>query len=498
MALQDYEIVIGLECHVQLLTEAKLFSPARNRYGDPPNTNVDVVDAGLPGVLPVLNARAVEFALRLGLATGCRIRRHSTFARKHYFYPDLPKGYQISQYDEPLCEAGSLVVETSAGERAFGITRIHIEEDAGKTMHGASPLGEGARVSHVDYNRAGTPLLEVVTEPEMRSAEEAMAFVRALRSLVMYLGICDGNMQEGSLRADANVSVRKKGETRLGQRTEIKNLNSIRFLGAAIEAEARRQMLELDAGRAIVMETRLYDESKRETRAMRSKEEAHDYRYFPDPDLLPLVVSDDEIERVRAALPELPRDKERRFVSALGLSPADARILVSDKQVADYFEAALLAHDNPRAICNWVVNEVLRLAKPAPSGEGDDEAEGREGFSVSIPPEAIGGLVKLIDEGVISGKIAKQVFTEMAEGRGSDPARIVEEKGWKVERDTGALLTVAREIVEKHPKEVESYRGGKAKALGFFVGQVMKATGGKADPAEVNRVLKELLGEPAS
>ncbi len=495
MALADYETVIGLECHVQLLTAAKLFSPARNRYGDEPNTNVDVQDAGLPGVLPVLNGRVVELALRLGLALGCRIRRHSTFARKHYFYPDLPKGYQISQFDEPLCEGGALVIDTQRGERTLELTRIHVEEDAGKNLHAGDE-----RVSYVDYNRAGTPLLEVVSEPCMRTAEEAMAFVRTLRSLVMYLGISDGNMQEGSLRADANVSVRKKGETTLGQRTEMKNLNSVRFLGAAIEAEARRQAMELDAGGRIVMETRLWDEQKRETRVMRTKEEAHDYRYFPDPDLLPLVVTGEEIERTRASLPELPRAKERRFVSELGLSPADARTLVADKQIADYFEAALRAHDNARAVANWVVNDVLRLAKLRKSDEpADDTGEPEpDTFSVPIAPEAVGKLVRLIDDGVITGRIAKQVFGELAEGRGADPASIVSAKGWQVERDSGALRALAEALLQKHPKEVLSYRGGKVKALGFFVGQVLKASGGKADPAEVNRLLKELLGEPSS
>ncbi|MFZ9889090.1 MAG: Asp-tRNA(Asn)/Glu-tRNA(Gln) amidotransferase subunit GatB [Myxococcota bacterium] len=481
-----YEMVIGLECHVQLLTESKLFSPARNRYGDAPNENVDVVDAGLPGVLPVMNEKALRCALFLGLAAGCTIRRHSTFARKHYFYPDLPKGYQISQYDEPLCEGGEVLIDTGAGARSIALTRIHIEEDAGKSMH------EGdERASFVDYNRAGTPLLEVVTEPVLRGADEAMAFVKALRALVVTLGICDGNMQEGSLRVDANVSVRKRGSPTLGQRTELKNLNSIRFLGAAIEVEAERQIFELEQGRNIVMETRLYDEQKRQTRAMRSKEEAHDYRYFPEPDLLPLHISEDDIAEARAALPELPLERERRYGEQLGLSPADARTLVAEKMIAEYFEDALAFHSNPRSVANWVVNEVMRVAR---SERIDDGA----GLKMPFPARSLAELVRLVDDGTITGRIAKQIFSAMVEGRGTDPARLVTELGLQVERDEGALVTVIEQLITEFPKEVQSYRGGKAKALGFFVGQVMRRTEGKADPAEVNRLLKERLGEPGA
>jgi aspartyl-tRNA(Asn)/glutamyl-tRNA(Gln) amidotransferase subunit B len=481
----EWELVVGLECHVQLLTASKLFSPARNRYGDEPNTNVDVVDVGLPGVLPVLNGKAVELAVRLGLALGCDIRRTSVFARKHYFYPDLPKGYQVSQFEEPICEGGSLVIDTDDGEKTIQLTRIHMEEDAGKSMHDGH---EDA--SFVDYNRAGTPLLEVVSEPDIRSAEEAMAYLRGLRTLVMYLGVCDGNMQEGSLRADANVSVRKKGDAELGQRTELKNLNSARFLGQAIDAEARRQVHELEAGRKIVQETRLWDPDKKESRAMRTKEDAHDYRYFPDPDLMPVVVSEEAIAHAEAQLPELPREKSARYEHKLGLKAGDAKQLASDKALADYFEAALALHDNATAVANWILNEVLRVVTEKKGGD-DTSVE-----SAGIPAAAIAGLVRLIDDGTITGKIAKQVFAELAAGAGDDPAKIVEEKGWKVERDTGALSAIIDELIAANDKQVAQYRAGKGKVLGFFVGQVMKKTQGKADPAEVNRLLKEKLGEP--
>jgi aspartyl-tRNA(Asn)/glutamyl-tRNA(Gln) amidotransferase subunit B len=486
MAMADWEVVIGLECHVQLRTASKLFSPAPNRYGDPSNENVDVVDAGLPGVLPVLNDKAVDGALRLGLAIGSDIRRTNVFARKHYFYPDLPKGYQISQFDEPICEGGSLVVDVDGDEREIGVTRIHMEEDAGKSLHDAH-----SNASFVDYNRAGTPLLEVVSEPDMRSAEEATAYLRALRTLVMYLGICDGNMQEGSLRADANVSVRKKGSTELGTRTEMKNLNSARFLGQAIEAEARRQVRLIEDGAEVVQETRLWDSDKRESRSMRGKEEAHDYRYFPDPDLLPVVIEEAEIEALKAELPELPRAKRQRFADVLGLPDDDARLLVSDQSLASYFEAALAEHDNPRGVANRVLNDVLRTAKER---AGEDEEASID--AAGIPPRAIGRLVKLVDDKVITGKIAKQVYAELEATGADDPAAIVEEKGWKVERDEGALAAMIDDLIANNDKQVVQYKAGKAKVLGFFVGQVMKQTKGQADPADVNRLLKDKLGEP--
>lgn len=486
-----YETVIGLECHVQLSTESKLFSPAQNRYGDPPNTNVDVVDAGLPGVLPVVNRRAVEYAIRLGLALNCSIRQHNVFARKHYFYPDLPKGYQISQYELPICEGGFLDIETKSGSKRIHLTRIHMEEDAGKNIH-----VDGKPQSLCDYNRAGTPLLEVVSEPELRSAEEAMAYMRALRQLVTYLEICDGNMQEGSMRADANVSVMPKGSTQFGERTEMKNLNSIRFLGQAIENESARQIRELKAGRSIVLETRLWDPDKKESRSMRGKEEAHDYRYFPDPDLLPVEIDDEDIAQRKLELPELPRAKEERLQRDFQLSPYDAQVLAAERSIADYFEEALSTHDNPKSIANWIINEVMRVAKERASQEGKGEDAEFGGIAIhrcGISAKAIGDLVALIDEGTITGKIAKEVFAELESGRGSDPAAIVREKGWRVQRDEGQLENIIDLILEKNPKQVAQFLGGKEKLLGFFVGQVMKETKGQADPEQVNLLLRSGL-----
>jgi aspartyl-tRNA(Asn)/glutamyl-tRNA(Gln) amidotransferase subunit B len=467
----QYETVVGLECHVQLKTQSKLFSPAKNSYGDPPNTNVDVVDLGLPGVLPVLNEKAVAFAIRLGLAAGCTIRKKNIFARKHYFYPDLPKGYQISQFEAPICEGGGLTIHTEDGEKEIRLTRIHMEEDAGKNLH-----AEGRDVSHVDYNRAGTPLLEVVSEPDLRSADEAVAYAQALHAIVTAIDICDGNMQEGSFRVDANVSVRKKGDAQLGQRTELKNLNSFRFLGQAIKSEARRQILELEAGRQVVQETRLWDPDKKESRSMRGKEEAHDYRYFPDPDLLPVVIDDADIEAIRAALPELPRDRAQRYREALGLTAEHAAQLTQDRRLGDLFEETLKVHDNPKAVANWTLNEVAAAER-------------------DIAPQSLGKLVALVDEGTISGKIAKDVFREMAEGRGDDPAAIIEEKGWKVQRDEGALLATIEKILADNPKQVEQYKAGKEKLIGFFMGQVMKATKGQADPGQTTKLLKDKLSE---
>jgi aspartyl-tRNA(Asn)/glutamyl-tRNA(Gln) amidotransferase subunit B len=515
-----YETVIGLETHVQLKTASKLFSPAPNHYGDAPNSNVDVVDAGLPGVLPVPNASAVLFAVRLGLAVGARIRTTSVFARKHYFYPDLPKGYQISQFELPICEGGHVVIETSEGTKSIPLTRIHIEEDAGKSIH-----QEGTSGSLLDYNRAGTPLLEVVSEPAMRTPEEAMAYMRALRQLVMALGICDGNLQEGSMRADANVSVRVRGVTTLGTRTELKNLNSPRFLGDAVVYEARRHVTEIEQGRAIVQETRLWDPDAKVSRSMRGKEDAHDYRYFPDPDLLPVVVDEALLTRARAEIPELPHEKRARYTTTLGLSPYDARVLTDDLALAAWFERALAVHANAKSIANWVMNDVTRARKQlaerarasaSPTRDDDERADDADfvggalaqvtddddgGVSLApletLPfgPEALARLVMRIDDGTISGKIAKDVFQRMVDGEERDPDVIIERHGLALEKDDGKLAILVDESIAAHPSEAEKYRAGKTQILGFFVGKVLKAMGGKADPAVVSQLVKSKLDE---
>ena len=470
-----WQVVVGLEVHVQLATSSKLFSPAPNRYGDGANHNVDVVDVALPGTLPVVNAAAIDLALALGLALGCTINRTSVFARKHYFYPDLPKGYQISQYDAPILTGGAVPVDG----RSVPLTRIHLEEDAGKSLHDA-----GDDASYLDYNRAGTPLLEVVSEPALGSGDEAERYFRALRRLVMALDVCDGNLQEGSMRADANVSVRRPGAP-LGQRVELKNLNSPRFLAMAVAHEATRQITELEAGRAITQETRLWDAERRESRVMRTKEDAEDYRYLDDPDLPPLVVTDEQIARVRAALPELPDAKRDRYVRDLGLSTEDAAVLTSERAIAELFEGALRVHDNAKALANWVKNEVLA----ALNARGQESGAGAQ----LISPGALGALVKLVDEGAISGKVAKDVFAELAAGRGDDPARIVDAKGWRLQRDDGAVARAVAEVIAANPGEWQKLLGGKDKLLGFFVGQVMKRCGGTADPKVVAQLVQQAL-----
>ena len=467
--MQDYEVVVGLECHVQLLTQSKLFSPAKNHYGDEPNTNVDAIDIALPGVLPVLNQKAVDFAIRLGLALGCQINPSSVFARKHYFYPDLPKGYQISQYDQPICGPGKLHFHTSEGLKTIGIERIHIEEDAGKNIH-----VEGGSASFVDYNRAGTPLLEVVTKPDLRSAEEAMEAYRALRALVTYLEICDGNLQEGSMRADANVSVRKKGTEKLGTRTETKNLNSIKFLGQAIEFESRRQVLELEAGRVILQETRLWDSNRKESRSLRSKEEAHDYRYFPDPDLQPLLLTDGQVETIQHNLPELPLEKLKRYQENLGLSVYDAGVLTVEKEIADYFESVLALHSHAKSIANWIINEMQ--------------------LQITLSAKQLAELLKLIDDRVISGSMAKTVYEELLRNPSKMPLELVDANHWRMQQDSGALQDSIEKICAQYPAEVGKYKAGKQQVFGFLIGQIMKLSQGKADPIEATHLLKKYLG----
>jgi aspartyl-tRNA(Asn)/glutamyl-tRNA(Gln) amidotransferase subunit B len=479
--MSDWEVVIGLEIHAQLATRSKIFSGSPTAYGAPPNTQADLVDLAYPGVLPVLNARAVQMAVKFGLAVDAAVARRSVFARKNYFYPDLPKGYQISQYELPVVARGSLNVMLDDGTvKTVGITRAHLEEDAGKSLH------EGlANASGIDLNRAGTPLLEIVSEPDMRSAKEAVAYMKKIHTLVRYLEICDGNMQEGSFRCDANVSVRPRGQEKFGTRAEIKNLNSFRFVEKAIQYEVARQVELIESGGKVVQETRLYDSDKDETRSMRSKEEANDYRYFPDPDLLPVEIDEPFIEAVRATLPELPDQKAARFARDLGLSTYDAGVLSASRELGAYFEA-VVAHLNAshaKLAANWVMGEL----SSALNRDGVDIERSR------IDPEQLTGLLKRIVDNTISGKIAKEVFEAMwSEGKAADA--IIEAKGLRQITDAGAIESVIDAVIAANPKQLADYRSGKDKLFGFFVGQVMKATGGKANPAQLNDLLKLKLG----
>jgi len=475
----EWEIVIGLEIHAQLATKSKIFSGASTAYGAAPNTQACAVDLGLPGVLPVLNKEAVRMAAKFGLAVGSRVSNRSVFARKNYFYPDLPKGYQISQFELPVVEGGRLEIQVEGEEaRVIGITRAHLEEDAGKSLHEDFHGSTG-----VDLNRAGTPLLEIVSEPDMRSAKEAVAYMKKIHSLVQYLEICDGNMQEGSFRCDANVSVRPLGQEKLGTRSEIKNLNSFRFVERAINFEVERQIDVIEGGGAVVQETRLYDSDKDETRSMRSKEEAFDYRYFPDPDLLPLELDEAYIEAVRSTLPELPDEKKARFISELGLAEYEAGVLTASRELAGYFEAAAkIAGEDARRTANWVMGDLL----------GALNKEGKEIAESPVSAELLGGMLQRINDKTISGKIAKQVFECMWNGEG-DADSVIEAKGLKQVTDSAAIEKIIDEIITNNPGQVEQYRSGKDKLFGFFVGQVMKATQGKANPAQVNELLKQKL-----
>ncbi|MFP4682859.1 MAG: Asp-tRNA(Asn)/Glu-tRNA(Gln) amidotransferase subunit GatB [Ectothiorhodospira sp.] len=475
----QWETVIGLEIHAQLATTSKIFSGASTAYGAEPNRQACAVDLGLPGVLPVLNEGAVKMAVKLGLAIGAGIAPRSVFARKNYFYPDLPKGYQISQYELPVVSHGRLEIELEDGRtKTVGITRAHLEEDAGKSLH-----EDFHGMTGIDLNRAGTPLLEIVSEPDLRSAREAVAYMKKLHALVRYLGICDGNMQEGSFRCDANVSVRPRGSDTFGTRAEIKNLNSFRFVERAIDHEVERQIDLLEGGGTVVQETRLFDPDQGETRAMRSKEEANDYRYFPDPDLLPLDIDSDFIEAVRATLPELPDEKKRRFMTQYGLSAYDAGVLTATREMADYFEAVVVAGEGPAKVAaNWVMGEL----------SGALNKDGLEITDSPVSAEALGGLLRRIHDNTISGKIAKDVFEAMWAGEG-DADAVIEAKGLKQITDTGAIEQVIDQVIADNPQQLEQYRAGKDKLFGFFVGQVMKRTGGKANPAQVNELLKGKL-----
>ncbi|MBU9325693.1 Asp-tRNA(Asn)/Glu-tRNA(Gln) amidotransferase subunit GatB [Burkholderia gladioli] len=489
---QQWEVVIGLETHAQLSTASKIFSGASTQFGAEPNTQACAVDLALPGVLPVLNRGAVERAIRLGLALGSTVAQRSIFARKNYFYPDLPKGYQISQYEIPVVQGGQLTIQVPANEKAgkeaysktINLTRAHLEEDAGKSLH-----EDFAGMTGIDLNRAGTPLLEIVTEPEMRSAAEAVAYAKALHALVMWLGICDGNMQEGSFRCDANVSVRPLGQEKFGTRAEIKNLNSFRFLEDAINYEVRRQIELIEDGGTVVQETRLYDPDKRETRSMRSKEDAQDYRYFPDPDLMPVVIDPKWIERVRGEMPELPAAMQQRFVEQYGVTPYDAVVLTASKAMAAYFEALVgkAGVANAKVAANWLMGDVSSLLN-------------REGIEIDASPVSAAQLalvLQRIADGTISNKIAKEIFQAIWDEKAGDEAaadRIIEAKGLKQISDSGALEAIIDEVLAANAKSVEEFRAGKEKAFNALVGQAMKATKGKANPAQVNELLKKKLG----
>ena len=473
----EFESVIGLEVHAQLKTKTKIFCNCSTAFGAAPNTHVCPVCLGMPGVLPVLNKKVVEYTIRMALATGCSLARESRFARKNYFYPDLPKGYQISQYELPIAQFGHIDIEAGDTQKRIGITRIHIEEDAGKLIHDPN-----RPKSMVDFNRTGVPLMEIVSEPDMRYPEEAGAYLRKLHSVLRYIGVCDGNMEEGSFRCDANVSVMPKGSTTFGTRTELKNLNSFRHVEKAIQFEIERQKEIIGDGAQVVQETRLWDPVKNMTTSMRGKEDAHDYRYFPDPDLLPLVVDDAWIQAVKADLPELPDAKKERFVREYGLPSYDAEVLTSARELADYFEDCLKTFPQPKPASNWIMGSLLGLLN----------AEGKSIENSPVSPQNLGNLLKLIADEVISGKMAKTVFEEMAK-TGKSPNTIVEEKGLVQVSDASAIEAIVAKVLSRHPKEVEDYKRGKTKVLGFFVGQIMKETKGKANPAVVNEVLKEKL-----
>ncbi|MEG2171732.1 MAG: Asp-tRNA(Asn)/Glu-tRNA(Gln) amidotransferase subunit GatB [Desulfovibrionaceae bacterium] len=476
-----YEVVIGLEVHVQLATASKLFCSCSTTFGKAPNTNVCAVCSAMPGTLPVLNQKAVEYAAIAGLATHCEVRAQSIFARKNYFYPDLPMGYQISQFDLPVCEHGHLLIHTEEGEKRIGITRIHLENDAGKSIHASEE-----NASYVDLNRAGTPLIEIVSEPDMRSAAEAVAYLKSLYGIVTYLGICDGNMEEGSFRCDANISLRPRGTKTLGTRTELKNLNSFRHVQKALEYEILRQQDVLDDGDSVIQETRLYDSVKGITQSMRGKEEAHDYRYFPDPDLLPVCITPTQLATWRAALPELPHARAKRYMEHWGLNAADAHVLTADRALADFFEQAAALAD-ARKVANFMMGPLLRAMN-------SDDLSGRDLGTPHAPirPEALAELANIVDAGLISAKIANDIFADIF-ASGAMPESYVRAKGLVQISDTGAIEKAVDQAIAANPAEVEAYRGGKTKLISFFVGQIMRATKGKANPALVNELLLKKL-----
>ena len=472
----QYEAVIGLEVHAQLSTESKIFCSCSTKFGAEPNSQVCPICLGMPGVLPVLNKKALEYAIMAAIATNCTVHNKSRFDRKNYFYPDLPKGYQITQYEQPICTNGYLDIDLDGKTKKIRITRIHMEEDAGKLIH-----EDSEHYSYVDLNRTGVPLIEIVSEPDMSNAQQAVAYMKKLRSILTFIGVCDGNMEEGSLRCDANISVRPVGSKKLGTKAEIKNVNSFRFVQKAIEYEIERQISVLENGGEIVQETRLFDSSKNVTFSMRSKEEAHDYRYFPDPDLLPVILQDNTINSLRESLPELPHSRYKRFMKDHDLPQSSALILTSTKPLADYFEDSLEFCTDPKIVANWIINEVLREI-------GDED----EIDNFQIRPIEISKLLELVQKGSISGKIAKDVFSQMIETKKS-AEQIVKEKDLEQISDEGQLESLVSSLVEKHPDEVKRFREGDKKLLGFFVGQVMKETKGKANPKLINELLRKHL-----
>jgi aspartyl-tRNA(Asn)/glutamyl-tRNA(Gln) amidotransferase subunit B len=477
--MMEYEVVIGLEVHAELATRSKIYCSCTTEFGGEPNTHCCPICTGMPGVLPVLNKKAVEYAVMAGLATNCEIAPFSKQDRKNYFYPDLPKAYQTSQYDLPLCANGYLEIEADGQTKKIRITRIHIEEDAGKLVH-----DEWGGDTLIDYNRCGVPLIEIVTEPDLRSAEEVKVFFEKLKAILEYTGVSDCKMQEGSLRADVNLSVRPKGQQAFGTRTEMKNLNSIRAIVRAVEGEAKRQIEELEYGGVIVQETRRWDDNKGESYSMRNKEEAHDYRYFPEPDLCPITVDEQWLNQIRASIPELPDARKKRYMEQYGLPAYDAAFITASKALAQFFENAVKSSDNPKAISNWIMGE---LSKKLNDSNLDPS-------QIPFPPEYLSGLVKLLDTNVISGKIAKQVF-DLMWATGKNPEIIVEEQGLKVVTDTDAIRNVVLDVLRTNPQAVEDVKKGKTKSIGFLIGQIMKATKGKADPQAVNRILDEELGK---
>ena len=471
-----YEVIIGLEVHAQVLSQSKLFSTSSTKFGSEPNTQVSLVDAAFPGMLPVINEHCIKQAVKTGIGLKAKINKRSIFDRKNYFYADLPQGYQISQYKDPIVGEGSVTLDMPSGEKNIGIERLHLEQDAGKSIHDIDPQN-----TLVDLNRSGVALMEIVSKPDLRSLDEVNAYIKKLRSIMRYLGTCDGNMQEGSLRADVNVSVRKKGDKKLGTRCEIKNVNSIKFMQMAIDFEANRQVDVIEEGGSIDQETRLFDTKKNETRSMRSKEDAHDYRYFPDPDLLPLELNDNYIDQIKKDIPELPDEKKKRFIEKFNLSPYEANILVSDIEISKYFEE-VSKNSDVKLATNWITGELFALLNE----------KNIEITESPISSKNLSKLINLIKDGTISGKIAKSVFEIMRDGD-KDPITIVEEKGLKQQSDPKELENLINKVITENPKNVEAYKSGKDKLFGFFVGQVMKNSNGKANPKLVNEILKKKL-----